>query len=54
MYVEIIIIVMKNVYQVSALRKIKESPVLWTCEIQGAQHIIQEKKVRFLVSWGKR
>ena len=30
-----------------ALRKIEESPVLWTCGIQGAQHMISIKKVSF-------
>ena len=30
-----------------ALRKIEGSPVLWTCEILGAQHIISMEKVTF-------
>ena len=30
-----------------ALRKIEGSPVLWTCEIQCAQHMISMKKQRF-------
>ena len=30
-----------------ALRKIEGSPVLWTCEILGAQHIISIEKVTF-------
>ena len=30
-----------------ALWEIKGVPVLWTCEIQGAQHMIWVKKVRF-------
>ena len=30
-----------------ALRKIVGSPVLWTCEILGAQHIISIEKVTF-------
>ena len=31
-------------------RKTERSPVLWTCENQGAQHIISMKKIRFLQS----
>ena len=31
-------------------RKIEGSPVLWTCEIQGAQHMICMKKTYFLVN----
>ena len=27
--------------------KIESSPVLWTCEIQGAQYMISIKKLRF-------
>ena len=27
--------------------KIESSPVLWTCEIQGAQYMISMKKLRF-------
>ena len=30
-----------------ALRKIEGNPVLWTCEIQCAQHMISMKKQRF-------
>ena len=30
-----------------ALRKIEGSPVLWTCKIQGAQHMICMKNLRF-------
>ena len=30
-----------------ALTKIEGSPVLWTCEIQGAQHMISMKKLKF-------
>ena len=33
--------------QGSALRKIEGSPVLWTCEIQCAQHMISMEKQRF-------
>ena len=33
-----------------ALRKIEGSPVLWTCEIQCAQHMISMKKKDFLVA----
>ena len=32
------------------LRKIGGSPVLWTCEIQGTQHLICTKIVRFSIS----
>ena len=31
----------------TALRKIEGSPVLWTCEIQGTQHKMSMKKLRF-------
>ena len=34
-------------WQGCALRKIEGSPVLWSCEIQGAQHRICMKKLRF-------
>ena len=36
-------------YQIQgcALSKIEGSPVLWTCEIQCAQHMISMKKLRF-------
>ena len=30
-----------------ALRKIEGTPVLWTCKIQGAQHVIFMKNLRF-------
>ena len=33
--------------QGSAFGKIEGSPVLWICEIQGAQHMISMKKLRF-------
>ena len=34
-------------FQGCALTKIEESPVLWTCEIQCAQHMICIKKLKF-------
>ena len=36
-----------RIYKGCALRKIEGSPVLWTCEIHCAQHIISKKKQRF-------
>ena len=36
-----------RIYQGCALREIEGSPVLWTCEIHCAQHIISMKKQRF-------
>ena len=42
----------KYLFQGCALRKIEGSPVLWTCEIQGAQHIISIEKSNIL--WSPR
>ena len=36
-----------NTCQGCALRKIEGSPVHWTCKIQGAQHMICMKNLRF-------
>ena len=33
--------------QGSALRKKIKEPMLWTCEMQGAQHMISKQKLRF-------
>ena len=42
----------KGNHQGCAQRKTEESPLLWTCEIQGAQHIdFCEKKVIRFPSW---
>ena len=38
----------KNVIcQDRALRKVEVNPLLWTCEIPGAQNMIYMKKLRF-------
>ena len=33
-------------FQVCTLRKIEGTPVVWTCETQGAQHLITLKQTK--------
>ena len=42
---EILFFFLRNIK--SPAKKIEASPVLWTCQTQGARHIISIKKMRF-------